>query len=104
MLIRRDLCWNYAITIENPGNKNYIIKSVKPIINDNIQELLIDENPSVIEETRKLKSNSKIEFKGELHINTIHLSEEAKKNLIPVIKEYEITYDQDKSVILKSGL
>lgn len=94
----------YSITIENPGNKNYTIKSIEPIITDEIRVLLLDNKPRVIKETRKLRSNKEIEFKGQLKISTIKLSEEAVKKLLPAIKEYKITYDDGEIIYLRSGI
>lgn len=94
----------HSITLENPGTQSYTIKSVEPIISEDIKPLLIGKEPLVIMKTKKLKGKKKIEYKGEVNVRTIQLDEASVKKLIPAIKEYKITYDDGKEVTLKSGL
>lgn len=93
----------HSITLENPGKKNYTIKSIEPIINEEIKPLLIDNKTNKTIEIKKLKGKNEVEYKGEIKIRTIQLNEDTVKKLMPAIKEYKIIYDNGKEVILKSG-
>ena len=93
----------HSVTLENPGRKNHTIKSIEPIINDDVKPLLIDNRIYPITETKKLKGKKKVEYQGEIKIRTLQLNNDSIKALMPAIEAYAIIYDDGKEVILKSG-
>lgn len=93
----------HSVTLENPGRKNHTIRSVEPIINEDVKPLLIDNPVYPITEIKKLKGKKKVEYQGEIKISTAQLNNDSIKALMPAIEAYTIVYDDGKEVTLKSG-
>lgn len=92
----------FSLTLENQSNKTYKINTIEPVISDKIKWLLLDDQ-IIINEPKILRKKKEIEFKGQFKINTSKLSEEGVNELLPMIKEYKITYDDNKVITLKTG-
>ncbi|BBH22848.1 hypothetical protein Back11_41930 [Paenibacillus baekrokdamisoli] len=92
----------YSMTIENPTNKSYVVKSVEPIISDAVKNLLLEQNV-IIELTKNLPNNKNVQYDGQFEINTSQLDEEGLKKLIPMIKSYRVIYDNDQEIVLQAG-
>ena len=94
----------YSITIDNPGTKNYVIKSIEPILPMEINDLVIERKANVIKEIKNLRGQKEIEYKGQLSISTIKLCNEEMQQLLPIINEFKVTYDNEKIIVLRTGI
>jgi hypothetical protein len=95
--------FSYSITLENPGKKAYKIHSIEPIIPENFKNLILSSD--IMTNTQKaLQKGKKIEIKGELLINTSQMTEEEISKLSPMIKSCKIIFDNNKEIILNTGL
>lgn len=93
----------YTITIDNPGSNSYTITSIEPVISDELESLRTDHKPVILKKTKKLKARKSIEYSGELNLTTLKLDKEEIKQLLPVFKEYIVTYDNGQQMTLRYG-
>jgi hypothetical protein len=94
---------SYSIEMYNSSNKIHTIQGIEPIIPNEIKHLIVKDN-LMIKARKTLGINKEIKFNGEIVINTSKLKEKEISELLPKLSSFRIVYDQDKEVVLNTGL
>lgn len=98
---QEDVLLEYAVTLYNPSDHAFRIRSVEPYLPAAADApVILEVRPAAGDE--RLGAGKEVEYTGMIRMNTGQLTKEAIKKLLPMIRLYRITFNNGEEVILSS--
>lgn len=84
---------SYSFNLTNENNKSIFIKSIEPLINENIKDKIINKD-IVIAVNKDIKPNETIQINGEIIFDTKELSKSDIEKLEPLLIDIKVSTDE----------
>jgi hypothetical protein len=89
----------FSITLHNPGDRDYAIEKIVPVVSDQAAHLIVVE-PQFITANDRIGKNKELTYYSQFIIDTSTLTADEITSIIPIIRSYVVTYGEGQVAIL----
>ena len=93
---------NYNLKFSTLSSKNFKIKSIKPILNEKLENILLSNSINISVEKTLSKSNELL-IEGEMIVDTSTLEEEELNHLLLDLNTFKVAFNNGEEIILSNG-